>query len=620
MNKIAYSLFVLLLICLPGCTQEESLNGENLTEKEYVTLSFIATIPEFKTVGTRASGGVNSMYLLVFDENGNFIVRKEATLSAQTETGGAFTAELPASTKKRTIHFISNYDQADFTDIPGTNEVGVITPIKSSDPSNPVFWSRVVLDSGISATGFANQSVELLRNQAKISVSSIAPGFTYSGFTIHKAPSAGTVAPYSISSSFLAGVITEPADLILHNANVNDINNTEKYLFERKNASASEITTVIIKGNYVGHDYYYKIDLIDANKNRYNIERNYHYAVKIQTVNRAGYASFEDALNGASLNNSALDPIIEKYPIISDGIGKLEVEKTIVVLTQPNQAMSVWYKFFPSIGSPTVDNTAVSVVLQPGGNALTPSLNISSGTIAANAVNVLPAVPQQSTLVVSKGELARTIRVFLREPFRFIPVSINNQSPAQIAEGQGKDAILRFNIPADFPEDLLPLPVKIFTQGLYAATTGMEAQVAAGEIHYIYRAVSKGQQTIHFKTNKSGNSETITLQADYFTDGQVAYHSNASITISGTIQYNRRNNNNNQWTNVPSNANVIISGINNATIQVSSNGNYVFTMPSTQSNPNITFTYQTDGRTYRQTISLNDLTATRNLRLNQVNN
>ena len=615
MNKITYSLFVLSLICLAGCTQEEVIPNNQSNKEGYITLSFSAMVPDFKTVSTRAGGGIDNIYLLVFDESENFIVRKEATLSAQTETGGIFTAELPASSKKRIIHFISNYNESDFIDIPGTNEAGVITHMKTSDITKPVFWSRVVLNSGISSNSFTNQTIQLLRNQAKISVTSNAQEFIYSGFTIHKVPSAGTVAPYSLSSSFSAGIITEPTGMTLYNADATDINDTEKYIFERKNASASEITTVIVRGTYGGHNYYYKIDLIDESKNRYDIERNYHYAVTIQTVSRAGYSSFEDALNGASHNNSTLDPIIEKYPIISDGISKLEVEKTIVVLTQPGQGMNVWYKFFPDINSSTVDNTDVSVALQPGGGALAPTINTNSGYITASAVSSLPATPQQSTIVVSKGELARTIRVILREPFSFDPVKINNQSPAILGDGQGKDARLSFNIPTDFPEDLLPLPVRIYTQSLYAASTGMEIQVDGGIIHYIYRATSRGPQTVHFKTNKSGNAETVKLQADYFTDGQVAYHTD-KITIAGSIEYYVRNN---RWSMVPNNATIEISGVTGATIQVVQTGSYSLTIPYTQSNPSITFTYKANNSTYRTSITLNNLKSNPNLRLDYIN-
>src|SRR5690554_8078315 len=176
-------------------------------------------------------------------------------------------------------------------------------------------------------------------------------------------------------------------------AQSSDISTDEKYLFERKNAYATDITTVIVRGNYNGQQYYYKIDLIDSEKNRYDIERNYHYIVKIKTVTRSGYINFDDALEGASHNNTALDPIIEKYPIISDGISKLGVEKTLVILTKPNQQFSVWAKFYPEISNDTFDNTGVTVSIQPGNTSFDGSslnFNSSTGTITATGLGQLP--------------------------------------------------------------------------------------------------------------------------------------------------------------------------------------------------------------------------------------
>jgi len=622
MNKILYGLSIFCLIILAGCSHEDPLAPEpRLQEGKEITVSFSAVVPEFKTVLTRANGGVNNMYLLVFDEYGNFIVRRRATLIDQSPTGGKFTAQLPATTRPRTIHLISNFE--DYNDTPGVNEAGVIALMNTE---NATFWSRVELNDGISETSFNGITVELLRNQAKISVENEADNFSYDGFTIHNKPEKGTVAPYSVANGFTEGTITEPSNVALIAAQSDDISTHENgiYLFERKNAAASNITTVIVKGTYSGQPYYYKIDLIDTDKSRYDIERNYHYIVRIQNVTRAGYTSFNDALEGASHNNTALDPIIERYPMISDGTSKLEVERTLVVLTQPGQTFQVWAKYFPDATSEAVNNSDVTVAIQTGNEALDATsftFDRATGIISATAVGELATDPKVAVIRVSQGELARSIRVVLRAPFSFNPVTINNGNPGLVSNGQSQDAILRFQIPDDFPDDLFPLPVRIYTQGLYAATAGLEMIVESGQIHYIYRATQKGEQTVQFKTNKSDNSETVTLQSNYFTDGTVNYYPD-NIKISGTIEYYERYQFlwwRNRWSNVPRNATVSVSGVNGTTMQVTSNGNYTFTIPYTSGNPSITFTYSSSDYTYRQTISLNNLKSNTGLRLDWVN-
>lgn len=526
-HRLLYYLFAILLLSLGGCMQDDMQLPQVIEQEgDDVTVRFSVNIPEYKTVQTRVNGGVNDLFLLVFDDNGNFIARRQATLSDQTETGGKFTASLPSSTSHRNVHFVSNYDWAGFNDqyAVGINEASIVALMSTS---NVAFWSRVELTNGISSTTFSGQTVNLLRNQSKISVTNEASNFTYEGFTIHNRPSAGTVAPFSTATGlFTEGVITEPSGVGLLTAQTSDISTSEKYLFERKNANASNITTVIVKGKYEGQTYYYKIDLIDADKNRYDIQRNYHYVVKIQTVTRAGYTSFNDALTGASHNNTALDPIIEKYPIISDGTSKLEVEKTLVVLTDAGEQFNVWAKYYPDLNSNTVNNSEVTATIQSGNEAIdesTFSFNQSTGVITAKGKSAMSSEVKEGRIVVTKGDLARVIRVVQRSPFSFTQVTINNASPGSVQNGQSKDATLRFNIPNDFPEDLFPHPIRIYAQGLYPAASGLEMVVENGIMSYIYMATSTGQQTINFKTNKSDNAETVSLKADYFTDGSVAY-------------------------------------------------------------------------------------------------
>lgn len=594
MKKIVYSLFV-LLFAMMGCMHENILQPEpKLSEGDEITVRFNATIPEFKTAQTRANGGVNDMWILVFDQNATFIVRRPATLSNQTDNGGVFTATLPSSTDTRYVHFVCNYDWTGFndSDMIGANAAAVVALMSTSDAT---FWGRKDLTNGINANSFSDPDdpVVLLRNQAKITVTEEADNFTLTGFTIHKAPSTGTVAPFNTSNyQFEEGAITEPIGVTLTDAVQTDINNLEKYIFERKNRSATEITTVILEGVYNGTTYFYKIDLVDANRVRYNIERNYHYAVTISSVTKEGYTNFTDALNSPSHNNTALDPIIERYPMISDGISKLEVEKTLVVMVEPNEPFSVWVKYYPDINSTDFDNTDVTVTLESDDDGAladgTLTFDAATGIVSATTAAILPTTPVTARIIVSKGDLARPIRVILRPAFSFNPVTINDLSPAMLPVGQNQDATLRFIIPADFPTDLLPLPIKIYTQGLYPATSGLQMVVEQGIIHYIYNAATTGLQTVEFKTNKSGNTETVTLESDYFEDGTVDYASPFEIT--GTIRY-QPNPPNGSTTAVPSGA-LTVTGIGTGTYSNSSGYYILSNIPAdTPGDAEITFTY-----------------------------
>ena len=242
--------------------------------------------------------------------------------------------------------------------------------------------------------------------------------------------------------------------------------------------------------------------------------------------------------------------------------------------------------------------------------------NPATGTITATSAASLPIEQGEALILVQKGDLARTIRVVLRTPFQFDPVTINDLNPAQLVNDQDISATLKFNIPADFPAVLFPLPVNIYTQGLYPAASGLQMVVEQGVIHYVYQATTTGEQTVLFKTNKSSNNETVTLQADYFTDGSVAYYPEF-IIISGPIEYQGWFG---WWNDVPQNATVSVSGVSGANMVIPSSGDFLFSMPFTTGNPTITFTYVRDERTYRQAILLNDLQSNPSLQLNWINN
>ena len=555
MKKILYSLFG-LLFALTGCMQDNLLQLEPVApENGEVTVKFTASIPEFKTVQTRGNGGVNDLWLLVFDQNLNFLVREKAILENQTDTGGEFTVTLPASGYKRYIHFVSNYDWTGFNDLDmlGYNVNAIMSLIITQ---NPGFWATVELPNGINTTCFTGPgapTIELLRNQAKISVTETADNFELLGFTIHKAPEKGTIAPFNpTTATFEVGAITEPVGVTLLNAQAGEVNMNEKYLFERKNKNAEEITTVIVQGNYNGNTYFYKIDLINDQKVRYDIERNYHYNVDITNVSKEGYTNFSDALAGASHNNTALDPIIEKYPMLSDGTRKLQVERTLVVITEPNKTFNVWYKFFPDIvnNPTTVNNDGVLVTIMSNEGALSSapadfSFDNATGIITAKSAATVPTVPVQAQIKVEKGELVRIIRVVLRPPFSFNPVTINNLNPAALLAQQGFNSTLRFFIPDDFPDELFPLPVNIYTQGLYAAEAGLQLFVdPGGIIRYVYTATATGLQDVEFKTNQSYLAETVKLEADYFSDatvnytrpvGNISYGSNTPVPADATV-------------------------------------------------------------------------------------
>ena len=530
MKKIIYTLIGSLILLMAGCTRSaiDVSDPKVSVGDDEVLVELGAIIPDFRTVELRDNGGVNNMSLLVFNQNGILIARRVATLHGASGSGYRFSVILPKSDDIRTIHFIANHDWSGVADndIIGSNEAAVVA-LMTTD--RETFWARKELPNGID-TGSLPDNIPLLRNQAKVTVINEASNFEIEGFTLHNTLQRGSVAPFNTATfTFTEGVINEPVNPVLVSAQEGTLGMNEKFLFERKNKTASKITTVIVKGRYSGQSSstYYKIDLIDADKVRYDIERNYHYVVKIRSVHKAGSPTFAAALDVASHNNTALDPTVEKFPIISDGVSKLEVERTLIILTKPSEALSTWVKYYPRLDNNNVDNTGVLCrVEQEAGkeviNAASLSFNPVDGVLTATGVNALPSEPREARIIVSKGDfLARAIRVVLRQPFSFGTLKINDSNV--VPRGQQQGARLYFNIPADFPADLFPLYVAIKSNTLYPVQDGVEVVTKGGVMCHIIRVTSHGTKEVGFKTNSQSATEKVEIAAEYFTVGEVTY-------------------------------------------------------------------------------------------------
>lgn len=543
MKKIVYSLFTVLLLALAGCVQENILQPEPPVQAgDEVAVRFSVNIPNYKTITTRAgNGGVNDLTLLVFDENGKFIYLRNATLTSQTETAGHFTVKMLPTTKQRTVHFVSNYVfPEDFYDqSAGKTEQEVVTAMESS---GLLFWNRTVLTNGIRATpdpGQFNggQTVDLLRNQAKISVTSTEPKFVLQGFALYKAPDKGTLAPFDVATqSFTIGKVYQAAGAVLSGEPAAlDFTTDEKFLFERAHKSASDYTAVIVKGLYKetpaspGEPCYYKIDLLNKSVTpavRYDIERNFHYKVTINKVNMVGVSGITSAAEGAAANNVTLDASLDKFPMISDGKEKMEIEKTTVLITEPGKILSVQVNYWPDItvNPDGIDNAGMSLYVEGESFIFGTQPAVSaSGLITASITNnILPVTLTEASIVVSKGNMSRKLRVVVTQPFHFNP-KINGANPGTVGGAQNAAAALSFTIPDAFPAELFPFEMKIKTQGLYAAQSGLRLDVIGGEIYYTYTVTGPGTKALAFKTNNANNHETVTLSADGFANGTVSY-------------------------------------------------------------------------------------------------
>lgn len=516
MKRALYGIMAFVLL-LSGCTVEEEIIDEG-REGANVAVRFTVDIPEPTAPETRAinENQIDNIYLLVFDESGRFLSRTQASLN-----GTAFTATLTQSSSKRIVHFIANYDWSGFSDAAAlTKDEGEV--VGSLKTTALVFWQRSVLTNGISAGVFASQPISLIRNMAKFTLSNTAVGLTNVTFAVFNKASIGSVAPFNDNTNlFDPAAITEPAGVTFTGTDAMGVDPV--YGFERKNSTATTNPTyVIIQGTFNGLVNYYKIDLVDASHNVYDIKRNTWFQILVQSVTLAGYATLAQAQSSPASNNIAASVLIQSYPSISDGAFTLSVDRTTISFTTNGQTLNATANY-KTVGGVSQNNLLTVTLVQDPVNPVINggvSYNAATGALTAN-INNVPAngAANMATIKLAAGNLSRTIQLMLHAPFQFDKISI---TPSVLVNAVGTAAMLKFTIP---PEALYLLPFDTYITSAYLTPTfgNIEVIHEGGLYKYKWKVTVVGEQSISFNTNTATAAETVFIEANLFNRGQVSY-------------------------------------------------------------------------------------------------
>lgn len=396
MKRILFEIFAAVLL-VSACAVED-LENSPVAEGGVVSIDLSLNIPELASPSTRAFGddeAANGMaymagcplQLVVFDANGYLAEVYDVTPTSSDEDEVFFNVNLTQTTSKRIIHFIVNspVKASDYTFGHESTIIGNLD-VALTDTAPNAYWQRIEYN-GISENTDMTR-IPMLRNFSKITVSSTAEDFIYSGYAVVNVWDKGTVAPYMGEGAFASlnegenmktySVITNtvgyegvwPADAALSSSDPAQVTfgTTPFYMYERRNTYVSEnipATYLLIKGQYKGEESYYKLDLVynldeaGDNKQYYNILRNFHYNVTITSVSGAGYKTPAEAASKAASNNLMGSIDIRDLTNISDAIDRLYVSYTDTTIMDQT-IVALKYKVVQS-SSDDLTNASVKV-------------------------------------------------------------------------------------------------------------------------------------------------------------------------------------------------------------------------------------------------------------------
>lgn len=556
-----YWLAVLVtLFTVAGCVDDEVVSSSRgvIDENGMVSLTVQTQVPGLKV--TRAVDGdgerISSLWLLAFDEKGYMLSRVQAAVGDVTyddgdgSGSGTFSAQVPATTRR--IHFLANVIMDNFNDAEniGRHENEVIAPMVSSS-GDLVYWGRETFADEAALLGFAGgtPAVTLYRNQAlvryAVGTDAQQKGISVKGWAFCNEYAYGTVAPFDTQTlddpfhfdlSTGAAATDDFVTLLPEQYNVKmtdpteatvqaDDGNDPRYVFENPNREDDQMYVImLIASKNYSDGRYYKVLLIDDNKEPLPIIRNHQITVTVNDINENyGVDSFEAAKTATPVNNPWIS-ISDEIPEINNGNTTLRIEGETTVIYQEAGMQTIEF-YYNGSGTPTVE------WLSNNGISSTTVLTPIEGSDDMWTVTFITNEPDDEVrrgmleIRETDGVLSRRVTVVLCRPFEFTPVWISSEIPLLT----GEYVTVLFNIPDDFPQELLPINVKFGSDLIDAMPVddgGQQLEVVMEETNYggipiyqngqwtttepnfnpgfdykyVYSATSTGQHYVQFRT------------------------------------------------------------------------------------------------------------------------
>lgn len=530
MKKILIYMFSMLWL-LASCQEPELLERPVCGDSEgTVEVTFSVLMPDdalaTKAFGESPATDIDSMHVVVFDENGYYIDVHKATLLDPAPDHNshkyerAFKVTLRKTEKERIIHFIANcpVDQIHYG-----HESDIISNLYVTRGSQmetaywyrtEVWYIKTVENSNVLVPEVADKfkCVPLLRNYASITVLDGVDDdkvFNMESYAVYNTIDRGTVAPYNIEAHGFQSFIGD-GNALLPYATLRDtykyyghalpsatlkttLSDSDflapgqpTYMYERKvsvRAGAEHQWSespphIIIKGRYnnAAANSYYKVDLLRYDNNKsyyYNILRNFKYTFTIKEVAGPGYPTLAEAMSNPAGNNLAGATDTQGFTNVSDGLGRIFVSYTDTTLTS-NAPIKLRYKYIPSIQNYNVtanDRVLVEGILDGTGSVIkgrvdgyTDLTGEMSGwrEVTLNVQNP-GAITHVQEIYLNVQDNSNLHKTIRYRLQRPLELKVNCW-PKYIAKEAGKLMNVALRLPTDLTPDLFPLDFAIEVQ------------------------------------------------------------------------------------------------------------------------------------------------------------
>jgi hypothetical protein len=422
--------------------------------------------------------------------------------------------------------------------ISGTNSGGAMA--LADDEDDPMAVASPIYQADLQTRAYFS-NVGLIRNFSQIAVVSSSAEFTLERFYVVGTPKTGLAAAYNYSSGefvnyYTGSGVTDSEDtdtgytfdlgapktfdeITAEGYNANVLPSAAKYtlaesevasnwvaagasayVFEcEKPLKAEDAVYVIAYGTYKGDgkNYYYKIDLRDAN-GYFPILRNFKYTIDITKVTRAGYETVEKAAASSGSGDISTSLETKSLVYISDGVASLEVDYIEKYIVTPDN-VTLGYTFLDDVSkSHAGDPSKMWIVVNEAGatGAAIAKINGSDYTVGQTIavadnpgeITITPTAlgdaPKSQTLTIFAEYTHDGATQILRRTVNYIVQSkrtmLVSLKPSEVPRESGSEFDVQISLPAGLSKSIFPLEFLIESETLSINPSNDQMPVRTG--------------------------------------------------------------------------------------------------------------------------------------------
>lgn len=547
----------LLSSCSSGSEQAETPTAPSIAPSQSRAVTLRLSCTDYLPA-TRAQGSVKgvegipagSIQIFCFDANSHFLGMAQAVSNTPSTSDGKLqTVSATIPSQSATLHLLANAHVQAQEEWLGKTEQEVMSQMESRYDTHEhlVYWGYVSQGSTEQMKAFlenTSSTISMLRDRAKVTCLIQDSDILQAEIALCNGLATGMMwgdTSEGSASSELSGspVLHLPSDPSLRIDNTEGDFSPTAFTFEHPNRPGDYLRAIVRATYRNGSVRYHHICLENDLHEPYAIFRNHEYRINIIKLSQtAGYADFEGAKTGDASNNAfvTVDDIV---PEVSDGTHSLLINGGTSVVYNTGAAPQQVIHFTYTEGSQLTASSFKAEWIGSQELALdaAPQLTYDASTgkgeihFQLNALSPELKTAQLHLLDTQHG-LSRVIHLYSITQFALQASFQSSLGTNKLGKNKGDTGELTLQVPANYPEDLLPLDIKIASNDINPKDLGVEVSstedvdgtqqdpsLKPWNCWFVYKAPETGMQTVTLKNVRAataGSEGKFFVKADYF--------------------------------------------------------------------------------------------------------